>query len=294
MQRRPKLTIPCACLAATWLAGCAGAPTSADASAGPPDAGAASPDAAADVPDASPVTPDAGSPDAGGGCGACHGTAANPAPPPDLSGSGDRSRAGVGAHAPHLAASTWHNEVKCVHCHVVPAADDSAHGKVVRPAQVTLQGLAAAGVTASYATGACSVYCHGAALKLSAPRLSPAWTSASGTTCSTCHGLPPAPPHPAASDCGRCHLDVADAAGKIVSASRHLDGYLTAPKGAHLIHLGGAGATTVYDCAECHDGDRYHGVLKDKQPLATTTVCAVCHPTDTEAKRAVWGTWTPP
>ena len=200
----------------------------------------------------------------------------------------------MGAHARHLADSNWRNEVKCSHCHVVPAADDAAHGKTPGAAQVTFQGLAAAGVTTSYQGGSCSVYCHGAKLKLSAARLSPTWTSTAGTNCTTCHGTPPAAPHPAASDCGRCHLDVVNEAGTVTSPERHIDGYVMAPKGAHLVHLAGGGSTTNLNCAVCHDGDRYHGLLKDQQPLATTTACDGCHPTNTQDKKDVWYTWAPP
>ncbi|HEY3451510.1 MAG TPA: hypothetical protein VGK67_34445 [Myxococcales bacterium] len=300
-MRSPPLPTFCAGLAALLLAGCSTQPHSSeqDAGADAPDAAGTAADAASSA-DASAEPADAGEPpdaaaepDAGIACWACHGTQASAAPPPDLSGSSDRTKAGVGAHAPHLAASTWHNAVKCSHCHVVPAAGDAAHGQQAHAATVTLQGLAAAGLTPSYSGGACSVYCHGATLRFGTkPKLSPTWTTAGALACTGCHGMPPPAPHPAATDCGRCHLDVADASGKIISASRHIEGWTTSPKGAHLVHLGGAGGST-YDCTTCHDGDRYHGEMKDQQPLETTTVCDGCHPTDTEAKRAAWDTWQP-
>ncbi|MGC4120251.1 MAG: hypothetical protein QM765_37845 [Myxococcales bacterium] len=184
--------------------------------------------------------------------------------------------------------------MKCTHCHVAPAADDRAHGTQVHAATVTLQGLAAAGVTAKYENGSCSAYCHGAKLKFgTGPHLSPSWTTAGALSCTGCHGLPPPAPHPPAGDCGRCHLDVSDRAGKITSASRHIDGYVLAPKGAHLVHLGGAGGQN-HDCVTCHDGDRYHGEMKDGQPLETTTVCDGCHAGEVETVRAAWEGWAPP
>ncbi|MBI5544332.1 MAG: CxxxxCH/CxxCH domain-containing protein [Deltaproteobacteria bacterium] len=264
------------------------------------DAGAGL-DAAADVGSApaDASTADAGVADSGvadggvvEGCGQCHGTADDPAPPPDLSGSSDRSRPGVGAHSKHRAPAAWHNDIKCDHCHVVPAATDLEHGQQGGEAVVTLKGLAAAGVTPSYENGSCSVYCHGAKLKFGEAKRSPEWTSTAGTTCTSCHGMPPPAPHPDVDDCGRCHLDVSDENGAIISGFRHIDGYVTAPKGAHLIHLEGAGGP-VYECVVCHDGERYHGLLKDGKALEETTACDGCHPSDAESKKAVWETWKP-
>jgi len=209
-------------------------------------------------------------------CGSCHGNGDDPAPPPGLDGATDPTAPGVGAHAAHLASSTWHADVRCRHCHVVPERVDApGHVDDARPADVTFGGLATIGVAPSFAPTGCTTGCHGSALHVDA-RSSPPWT---GTLdgCTGCHGLPPMFPHPDATDCGRCHLDVADATGGIATAARHGDGLVQAPHGAHLFHLGG-GASTSLACTHCHAGTAYHGPLNDGQTLETTTLCDECHP----------------
>ncbi|MFZ5785667.1 MAG: CxxxxCH/CxxCH domain c-type cytochrome, partial [Acidobacteriota bacterium] len=199
-----------------------------------------SPGDGGDLPDAdADASSDA---DAGPACGACHGPDETGAPPPDLSGSTDRTTPGVGAHAAHLAEAPLRGRVRCGHCHVVPeTADAAGHVDDARPADVTFSGLAAMGGTPVRDGDRCAVYCHGSFFRVD-PGQSPPWTdpSAGPLSCTACHGLPPASPHPAATDCGRCHIEVASLDGAIVHPSQHIDGVLQAPHGAHLVHLGGA------------------------------------------------------
>jgi predicted CxxxxCH...CXXCH cytochrome family protein len=256
-----------------------------------PDADAsADGEAEAEANDADEVG-DAG--DAGEACDTCHGGAGQPAPPPDLAGGTDRTARGVGAHAAHLAASDWRAAVRCTHCHPVPdRVDAPGHIDATRPADVAFSGLAAAaGVTTVWDGAACTVYCHGGAMRF-APRRSPAWTALDGTSCISCHDLPPGAPHPAATDCGRCHLQVADAAGAIVRASLHIDSVVAAPRGAHLVHLGGAGGDDL-PCNTCHPDGAYHGPLRDGGTLEATTVCDPCHVPGTY-DAAAWREYLPP
>jgi hypothetical protein len=235
----------------------------------------------------------AGDGDGGAACGACHGTPEHPNPPPDLSGASGTTSPGVGAHERHLAESTRHAAVRCTHCHPVPGTVDAAgHVDAERPADVVFSGLAARDCTPRRSGGTCTVYCHGAAMRV-APRDSAAWTTTGTSPCGSCHDLPPAAPHPAAGDCGRCHLEVADESGAIVEGAKHIDSILAAPHGAHIVHLGGDGGPE-YACTECHpDGHAYHGPLRDGRTLEDTTVCDPCHAAGTVGPEAwrgyAWG-----
>jgi len=218
---------------------------------------AAAPDAAGEV-DASG--------DPGGeepGCGRCHGTADDPAPPPSLRRATEASDPGVGAHRRHRERSDRHGELRCKHCHVVPETVDApGHRDGDNQAEVTFSGLASAGVEASWDGARCTVYCHGARMHDEARR-SPAWTEQPAEACDGCHGMPPPAPHPDATDCGSCHMDV-------------MDGFVLAPHHAHLPHLGGAGGPRMA-CTDCHVGTDYHGPMSDGAFLDETTLCAGCH-----------------
>ncbi len=208
-------------------------------------------------------------------CALCHGSGSQAAPPPGV-GKNPMSP-GVGAHAAHLANSTWHAKVQCAHCHVVPKhVDDEGHIDGELPADVHFSGLATSGFEAKRrANGSCAVYCHGSAMRID-PVDSLPW-SGTGLSCGGgCHQLPPAGPHPNDKDCSRCHIETMNDAGEIIQPSMHIDAVLQAPKGAHLVHLGGAGGPSL-PCSSCHDGTNYHGPLRDGKPLGTTTVCNSCH-----------------
>lgn len=212
-------------------------------------------------------------------CWGCHGRPDHPAPPPDTEGETDETAPGVGAHQAHLQESGWRAPVRCVHCHPVPDRVDAAgHLDTERPADVVFSGLAQAGVAARRERDSCLVSCHGGALH--APRRSPAWTSSTPAGCTSCHGQPPAAPHPQAEDCGACHLEVVDLDGSIVHDALHVDAILQAPGEGHLVHLGGAGGQR-YACSECHQGTDYHGPLRDGAPLEETGLCDGCHPPGT-------------
>ncbi len=270
MLRSALLPVLLACACAGDPAG--GGPPAADPGT---DAGT---DASGEV-DTGSETDTGGESDAGSDaprCGTCHGTPEDPAPPPSTRRATDPSASGVGAHRRHLDASDRHGQVRCKHCHLVPEAVDSpGHRDGDGRAEVTLSGLATAGVEASWDGERCTVFCHGGAMHDEARR-SPAWTDQPPPACDRCHGQPPPAPHPAADDCGACHLDVADAAGGIAKPSAHVDGIVQAPHQAHLPHLGGAGGRRM-ECTECHQVNDVHGPLADGATLDDTTICAGCH-----------------
>jgi predicted CxxxxCH...CXXCH cytochrome family protein len=164
-------------------------------------------------------------------CDLCHGADGNPAPPLDTTGGSATTLPGVGAHRSHLATgSTWHADIACNECHLVPASVYSpGHRDSVLPAELTWGPTAAAdGATPSIdlASTTCSgSYCHGATLS-GGTLTAPVWTQVDGTqaACGTCHALPPTTGHPAASNCYFCHPSVVDSARAIIGPALHVNG----------------------------------------------------------------------
>lgn len=155
----------------------------------------------------------------GSDCSGCHGSAANPAPPRDLSGNTLESALGVGAHQPHLLGSSrLRGPIACETCHRVPATrDEPGHIDTLPPAEVE--------PTLAWDREAqtCMAWCHGPA--------QPVWTSGTGAFCGSCHGVPPIslPHHPGMQlgDCATCHSRSIDAQGGFVfnnGISEHIDG----------------------------------------------------------------------
>jgi|GEM_PF-5509990 len=174
----------------------------------------------------------------GQGCGMCHGSGKDPLPPMDTLGNSSTDAVGVGAHQAHAGPSSWHAEIACTECHVVPADDgDPGHNDTDLPAELVWGPLAEAdGATPSWNGTTCNVYCHGATLPDAGT--DPPWTVVDGTysLCEACHGLPPAAPHPDETDCSACHPGI-DAAQMITDPASHIDGIVqvdtTAVSGAH-------------------------------------------------------------
>jgi hypothetical protein len=162
-------------------------------------------------------------------CTVCHGSAANPAPPKDLAGSSDPRQMGVGAHQIHLSGGNFSRPLACGECHVVPATITSpGHLDLAgtSPADVLFSGPAAVdGRNPQWdrSTATCGgSWCHG---PVDPFNLSPRWIAGDtgGLSCTACHGMPPAAPHPVDSRCSTCHGDV-DAQGTIVDRNLHVNG----------------------------------------------------------------------
>lgn len=254
-------------------------------------------------------------------CASCHGDPqrsgdylARAAPPRDLHGSSDSLFPGVGAHALHLNASSTHAAVACQECHVVPETVEApGHDDDGRPAEITFGSLARAmnhqpSYDAEVETCTNS-YCHGQAR--------PLWTEANASPCGTCHGLPPAAPHPQSDKCASCHGDVIDEQRHFLHPERHVDGVVdyAAPSGctschgseqnaappsdiqgnleitalgvgAHQAHLAGGKFGRPLECAECHTvpekvTDEAHA---DASPAEVTLVGVA----QTQAHAASW------
>jgi predicted CxxxxCH...CXXCH cytochrome family protein len=66
-------------------------------------------------------------------CDSCHGQNGQSAPPKDTLGNVATTATGVGAHAQHMASSTWHAPINCVECHKVPAGLNDRGTSTRRP-----------------------------------------------------------------------------------------------------------------------------------------------------------------
>ena len=230
----------------------------------------------------------------GDSCSSCHGDPSRKgsallraAPPHDLLGATDPSYPGVGAHSIHLYAGKTHGALACQECHVVPDSVSSpGHADDAAPAELTFGALATAhDHTPTYdpvARRCDNSYCHGSPPANAAAAV---WTEprASDAACGSCHGLPPAAPHPQSTRCSVCHGGVIDDTNELIRPELHVNGKVdvVVPKctqchgsgdnpappldtlgntsvsaigvGAHAAHLsGGDGVARALDCAECH------------------------------------------
>ena len=160
------------------------------------------------------------------GCGDCHGSASNPAPPPDTSGNVDPTVPTVGAHQVHTEGTDLADAIPCTTCHVVPATVDAPGHLDAAPAEVVFSGLAVAGGANPVYDGlSCTnTYCHtGPGGQIPSPE----WTDADmPRSCRNCHDSPPPDPHPASSSCEGCHSSVAGPNFTIVDPTKHIDGTL--------------------------------------------------------------------
>ncbi|MBI5609750.1 MAG: hypothetical protein HY902_12830 [Deltaproteobacteria bacterium] len=189
-------------------------------------------------------------------CTSCHGDTAsnNPAPPLGTKGETQTSQAAVGAHAQHLATSTWHRNGQCTDCHSVPVSVGHANGST----DFSWGGPSALnGANPQFAAGnvSCSgAYCHGNTLYGPKPGGSvartPVWTTVNGSwdACgTTCHTLPPAAPHPQNENCAQCHAAVVTS---IVLGTPPTVVWQDAQ-----LHIDGKIDTGTVTCTSCH-GDK--------------------------------------
>ncbi len=237
-----------------------------------------------------------GAPGGSKACTLCHGdatraeTAANPmlpaAPPKGTKGETDVTARAVGAHQLHLQGGSLRAGISCAECHVVPTTAAHANNKV----DLTFGTLASSGgATPAWNGNSCSAsYCHGE-FPGGDRTNAPVWTQVRAASCGTCHGVPPAAPHPpvaADASCGTCHTGYT---ATTVNLSTHIDGKVdvgpltctschgdatradtaqnprlsaapprgsrgetattTRAVGAHALHLQGASPVS---CTECH------------------------------------------
>ena len=208
-------------------------------------------------------------------CHACHGNPNSPAPPRAVGGSTDTKERGVGAHTTHLGGAFDANPVACAACHKVPESIwdiDHIDPTPNAHATVTFGGLAlAGGATPTYDpdTLTCSnVYCHGSKVKAPGPNSSPVWNlvDASQRQCGSCHGAPPAEPHPQTGDCVDCHALTAGPNKTIAHKENHINGKVDVKLSSNN------------NCSGCHGAPP----VNDKHPK-TTEKCEGCHATTVNA-----------
>ena len=225
--------------------------------------------------------------------GACHGEGTGTAPPVDTFGNTDVSIVGVGAHTQHLQQSTWHKQLNCQTCHVVPnavgdpghifdlAADGTTRIPIPWPARMVFHELGV-GTNWDHASATCTnSYCHGDNQKqvdetVSPPVPSnvgwggtitqPVWTTVDGTQskCGACHGTPPPAPHPQSTQCNSCHptMNPGDfEAGKISYPEQHIDGQVQ--------------VVSSLACDGCHGGSGLSSPPKGAHGQTATTDPAV-------------------
>ncbi|MBM4387773.1 MAG: CxxxxCH/CxxCH domain-containing protein, partial [Deltaproteobacteria bacterium] len=201
-------------------------------------------------------------------CNYCHGSDDNFAPPVDLEGKSDTSLVSVGAHQSHIKAlNAVSSGVACSECHKVPSdADYPAHLDGDKKAEVTFGTLAKKEGAAPEWTqnSTCkNVYCHGASLDGGSDK-EPVWikVDSSQVKCGSCHGYPPvANNHPQKTDCGICHDEIADNAGKIAKPEKHING---------VLNVAYSGA-----CDACHGSDENFAPPVDLDGKSDTSLVSV-------------------
>ena len=159
------------------------------------------------------------------------------------------------------------------------------------PADLTFGPLAtAAGAAPSFDGTACSnAYCHGATLPPGGTNTAPIWTQVDGSqdACGTCHGLPPAAPHPTVTGlppvaCAPCHGAVIAASGAWADPALHIDGIVEVSAAAcDSCHGSGGQAAPPRDLAG-NLVTTARGVGAHRSHLRTSTwrapiACADCH-----------------
>ncbi|MCC6747239.1 MAG: CxxxxCH/CxxCH domain-containing protein [Deltaproteobacteria bacterium] len=177
-------------------------------------------------------------------CTTCHGVKdQSEAPPVGTTGQTATSDRAVGAHAQHLSTSTWHRQVECLDCHLVPKTEKApGHVDSPLPAEVIFSALVRTGGSNPVWNGTTCAgsYCHGATLN-GGTAVAPVWTKVDGTQakCDSCHGMPPGGTHPPGKNCSTCHGQVVDANQKIIAPNLHINGHV------EVIAL---------QCNSCHGG----------------------------------------
>ena len=173
---------------------------------------------------------DVEAPSATGGCATCHGGTTSSAPPRDLTDHTEPTVRGVGAHAAHLKASTWHLAVTCAGCHVVPttsAATGHIDGDNVSEVKF---GTLNPGAQYTAGTTRCStLYCHGNGQGSNG---SVSWVVPGALACNACHridGTGMSGRHErhvkdVKLPCATCHLTVVNAGLAIINANLHING----------------------------------------------------------------------
>src|SRR6185369_3590667 len=182
-------------------------------------------------------------------CTSCHGDSTNArvaiaggdttinvqaAPPVDSKGNSAVTARGVGVHQVHVNGTRSKPQL-CSECHVVPTTTSHSDG-------IVQLAFAKGGTFDGTALSCASTYCHGNFTGGAGTAATPAWTTAGTLGCASCHGNPPALPHPQDTSCADCHG--AGYSTTSVVASTHVDGAVNLTANHAASAVGG--------CAQCH------------------------------------------
>ncbi|HEY5946254.1 MAG TPA: CxxxxCH/CxxCH domain-containing protein [Kofleriaceae bacterium] len=215
----------------------------------------------------------------------CHGADTSNAPPKSISGLTDTTAVGVGAHQSHLiAAPAWHRKVECADCHVVPT-DVGSPGHIDGDNKAELTFGMVAGPSTWTGTS-CTTHCHGQTA-WGGSKNAPTWTLVDGTqsTCGSCHGAPPPPPHPTEMNCATCHPTMEENSLTFRDPASHINGVVdlvdSAVTGGCTTCHGSTNAAPPKDLTG-NTARTARGVGAHQQHLATSTwhndvTCSSCH-----------------
>ncbi len=183
-------------------------------------------------------------------CNTCHGSFSNTnliSPPTDLARNIDTKFAGVGAHSKHLFDAKIGVVTVCSDCHIVPSSYSSAsHIDNSLKAELVFSKQSDSEIGNSvydFISNKCSnTYCHGGfafsksssqyqfaytADNIEGNNYQPIWNKVDGSqmACGSCHGLPPkGHMESTIAGCATCHTGIVDKYGKIIDATKHMDG----------------------------------------------------------------------
>ena len=123
---------------------------------------------------------------------------------------------------------TLSDGIECTECHIkVSEVDTPGHiGIDLHAATITWGALAKTGGASPMWDGVTcqNAYCHGE-FPFGNKNNEPVWINFAGTQpCGSCHGLPPASPHPQNTQCSLCHSTVVDALNYIIDKAKHING----------------------------------------------------------------------
>lgn len=194
----------------------------------------------------------------------CHGTETSNAPPKSITGVMETSVVGNGAHREHLrVASDWHRQVECADCHLVPASVGSpGHLDGDNRAEVVFGPVA--GSASTWNGSSCTTGCHGSSA-FGGTAAQPVWTQVDGSqsTCGSCHGAPPPPPHPTDPNCATCHPTMEEGGLVFRDPASHINGVVD-------VSAGVAGA-----CSSCHGSTGSSAPPKDLAGNTSPTIQGV-------------------
>lgn len=185
-----------------------------------------------------------------------------------------------GAHAAHVSGGTSSAGMACTECHQDRTTSHASVALTVKfgtlanttdliltpDATADRSGTATAATFDATAKTCSNVYCHGATLDgATGAATTPAWTSGTALTCTSCHADPPSldgfhPTSTSATACAACHPTTVDSTGAVLaSGGKHVDGTVEYEGSLHPSLWTPVGHNASIDfstCTVCHADGR--------------------------------------